>query len=267
MEVNNKASLDVKGVSVRRSERLLLDNVSFAAKPGEVVALLGPNGAGKSTLFKVVTGEMPADSGEVVFNGQPVSSWDLGERALMLGILPQSSSLNFPFSVGEVVLLGRSPCRSSREENAEVVHKALELVDALHLKERDYTTLSGGEKQRVHLARVLTQIWDEPESEKLGARLLLLDEPTSALDPAHQHQTLRTAREFASNNVAVVVILHDLNLASQYADRLVMLCQGQVCAEGTPHEVLKPELLKELLDIDVCIIPHPVNGYPLVVAA
>ncbi|WP_281646391.1 heme ABC transporter ATP-binding protein [Parendozoicomonas sp. Alg238-R29] len=257
-------SLDVQGVSVRRGEHLLLDNVSFTAKPGEVVALLGPNGAGKSTLFKVVTDGMSADDGQVIFNDKPVNSWDLGERALMLGILPQSSSLNFPFSVSEVVLLGRSPCRSSREENAKVVEKALELVDATHLKERDYTTLSGGEKQRVHLARVLAQIWDESGP---GPRLLLLDEPTSALDPAHQHQTLRIAKEFARNNVAVVVILHDLNLASQYADRLVMLCEGKVRAEGTSHEVLTPELLKQLLDIDVCIIPHPVNGYPLVVAA
>ncbi|MTI13620.1 heme ABC transporter ATP-binding protein [Sansalvadorimonas verongulae] len=269
MKTGNNISLDVNGVSVRRSGRLLLDNVSFTARPGEVVALLGPNGAGKSTLFKVVTDEMPADGGDVIFNGKPVNDWDLGERALMLGILPQSSSLNFPFAVGEVVLLGRSPCSTGREENAAIVHKALEKVDALHLKERNYTTLSGGEKQRVHLARVLTQIWTEPQSSSssLGPRLLLLDEPTSALDPAHQHQTLRIAREFARHNVAVVVILHDLNLASQYSDRLVMLCNGQVRAEGTPHDVLKPALLKELLDIDVCIIPHPVNGYPLVVAA
>ena len=264
METGNNISLDVNGVSVRRSGRLLLDNVSFTAKPGEVVVLLGPNGAGKSTLFKVVTDEMPADDGDVIFNGQLVNEWGLGERALMLGILPQSSSLSFPFAVGEVVLLGRSPCSTSREENAAIVDDALAMVDALHLKERNYTTLSGGEKQRVHLARVLTQIWSEPSS---GPRLLLLDEPTSALDPAHQHHTLHIAREFASHNVAVVVILHDLNLASQYADRLVMLCNGQVRAEGTPHDVLKPTLLKELLDIDVRIIPHPVKGYPLVVAA
>ncbi len=259
----NDISLSVKGVTVNRGGRRLLDSVSFTAKAGEVVALLGPNGAGKSTLFNVVTDEMSSDSGQVVLNGTPVDQWDLGERALTLGILPQSSSLNFPFSVEEVVLLGRSPCSTSREENKTIVMHALERVDALHLRERIYTTLSGGEKQRVHLARVLTQIWDQPAK---GPRVLLLDEPTSALDPAHQHQTLRVAREFAKQNVAVVVILHDLNLASQYADRLVMLCNGQVRAEGTPDEVLTAPLLKSLLDIDVCIIPHPAHNYPLVVA-
>ena len=256
-------SLDVRNVSVFKSGKKILDDVSFRAVPGEVIALLGPNGAGKSTLFRVITDEMCADQGDVILNEKPVKDWNLQHKALTVGILPQSSTLNFPFTVREVVYLGRSPCSTSREENAEIIRKALEQVDALHLIERDYTTLSGGEKQRVHLARVLVQIWEESN---YGPRILLLDEPTSALDPAHQHQTLRVARAFAESNVAVVVILHDLNLASQYADRLVMLCNGRVRAEGTPVEVLKPDLLKSLLDIDVCIMQHPINGYPLVVA-
>ncbi len=255
--------LSIENISVRRGERLLLDRVSLTANPGEVVAVLGPNGAGKTTLFRVIADEFSPDSGTVSLHGKPVKTWDLRERAQVVGILPQSSSLSFPFSVNEVVLLGRSPCSSSREENTGIVRKALEMVDAWHLQERNYTSLSGGEKQRVHLARVLVQIWTESDS---GARVLLLDEPTSALDPAHQHQTLRIAREFARNNVAVVIILHDLNLASQYADRLVMLCEGRLEAEGTPEQVLTEELLKRLLAVDVCIIPHPKNGYPVVLS-
>ena len=256
-------ALNVEGVSVIRSGRKLLDNVSFQVSSGEVVALLGPNGAGKSTLFRVVTDEISPDEGHVLLNNTPVKAWDLRQKALTMGILPQSSALNFPFSTREVVLLGRSPCDTSREENDNIINKALALVDASHLAESNYTMLSGGEKQRVHLARVLVQIWDQPAS---GVRVLLLDEPTSALDPAHQHKTLAIAREFANNGVAVVVILHDLNLASQYADRLVMLCNGRVAASGTADEVLTPELLRRLLDIDVCIMRHPVNDYPLVVA-
>ncbi|CAM3464234.1 heme ABC transporter ATP-binding protein [Parendozoicomonas haliclonae] len=261
--LSDHLALDVKNVTVIRSGRKLLDDVSFQARPGEVVALLGPNGAGKSTLFRAITDEMSPDEGHVLLNGTAIGDWDLGKKALTLGILPQSSTLNFPFSVREVVLLGRSPCKSSREENNAIVDKALEMVDASHLVERSYTNLSGGEKQRVHLARVLVQIWDQPED---GQRVLLLDEPTSALDPAHQHKTLSIAREFAKQNVAVVVILHDLNLASQYADRLVMLCAGRIEANGTADDVLKPDLLQRLLDIEVCIMRHPKDGYPLVVA-
>ena len=256
--------LTIENISVRRDSRLLLNNVSFAVKPGEVVAVLGPNGAGKTTLFRVITDEITPDTGQVTLHGKPVKSWDLTERAQIMGILPQSSSLNFSFTVHEVVLLGRSPCSSNREQNNNIVRKALERVDGWHLHNRDYTSLSGGEKQRVHLARVLVQIWDEPA---YGPRVLLLDEPTSALDPAHQHLTLQTAREFAQNNVAVVIIVHDLNLASQYADRLVMLREGLLEAEGPPREVLTQELLKRLLDIDVCILSHPVNGYPVVIPA
>ena len=137
------------------------------------------------------------------------------------------------------------------------------MVDASHLAQRNYTLLSGGEKQRVHLARVLVQIWSQPEQ---GQRALLLDEPTSALDPAHQHQTLGIARQLAQAGVAVIIILHDLNLASQYADRLVLLRAGKIEANGTAEQVLTPELLRRLLDIDVCIIRHPIDGYPLVVS-
>ena len=255
------ACLSVDNISVCLGGRKLLDRVSFQARSGEVVAVLGPNGAGKTTLFRAITDELSVDTGKVCIHGISVSEWDLAERARTVGILPQSSTLNFPFSVDEVVLLGRSPCKSSREENINIVGKALDMVDALHLRHRDYTHLSGGEKQRVHLARVLTQIWSEPES---GSRLLLLDEPTSALDPAHQHLTLRIAREFARHNAAVIVILHDLNLASQYADRLIMLCEGRVEADGKPEDVLNEELLQRLLNINVCVIPHPKKGYPVV---
>ena len=257
------ACLKVENVSVRCGGHQLLKRISFTAEPGEVVAILGPNGAGKTTLFRVITDELKPDTGTVYLHDKPVDRWDLAERARVVGILPQASTLNFPFSVGEVVLLGRSPCKSSCEDNIRIVGEALKRVDALHLCDRDYTLLSGGEKQRVHLARVLAQIWTEPES---GPRLLLLDEPTSALDPAHQHLTLQVAREFAQKNVAVVLILHDLNLASQYADRLVMLREGNLEAEGKPKDVLTPELLKSLLDINVCIVPHPEKGYPVVLS-
>ena len=255
--------LHVENLTVVRSGRRLISGINLSLSVGEVVAVLGPNGAGKSTLFRAITDEYRADEGRVTLNGQPAQSTLPQLKALTLGILPQSSSLNFPFSVLEVVLLGRSPCSTSRAVNRDVALQALEKVDALYLQERDYTTLSGGEKQRIHMARVLAQIWDKPES---GNRVLLLDEPTSALDPAHQHVTLKVARELSRNGVGVLVILHDLNLASQYADRIVMLREGVIQADGSPKSVLTQDQLRDVFDIDVCIMQHPRHGYPLVVA-
>ena len=253
-------SLDVKNASVQIGDKTLLDNVSLSLKRGEVVSVLGPNGAGKSTLMKVINGERKPSQGEVLLNGR--NDWPLNEQALMLGVLPQSSSLSFPFTVEEVVILGRIPCATDRTENLRIVAEALKKVDCLHLKDRHYTTLSGGERQRVHMARVLTQIWDESP---LGQRYLLLDEPTSALDPAHQQLTLKMARQEADNGLSVLVILHDLNLAARYSDRIVILKQGAIAAQGTPKQVLTPETVYSVFNIDVTISAHPTFKCPLVV--
>ena len=180
--------LEVRNVSVSIGNKHLLKDISLTLRPGEVVSILGPNGAGKSTLMKVMSRERKPCSGKVILNNR--ENWPLEKQALMLGVLPQSSSLSFPFTVAEVVSLGRIPCTASRAENTRIIDETLTKVDAFHLKDRNYTTLSGGEKQRVHLARVLAQLW---ESCPQGARYLLLDEPTSALDPAHQQLTLKIA--------------------------------------------------------------------------
>ncbi|OQX34162.1 MAG: heme ABC transporter ATP-binding protein [Oceanospirillales bacterium LUC14_002_19_P2] len=255
--------LNIDGVTVKRGSRDLLSDVSLNLSAGEVVAVLGPNGAGKSTLLRAITNEYPPESGRVLLGEKPVSDWRPLECALQMAILPQSSSLSFSFTVNEVVQMGRTPHASSREHNQDICRRALLEVDALHLANRSYTHLSGGEKQRVHLARVLAQIWEPP---LVGSRVLLLDEPTSALDPRHQHQTLAVARAFASQGVGVIVILHDLNLAAQYADRIVILKNGKKCADGCPAEVLTHETIQSVFDIRAMIMAHPLLGYPLVVA-
>ena len=153
-------SLEVQNATVTIGNKTLLNDVSLSVKAGEVLTVLGPNGAGKSTLMKIACGERSLSSGSVRLNGR--DDWDLRQQALMLGVLPQSSSLSFPFTVQEVVLLGRTPCSSDRSENLAVVEQALIKVDALHLRDRQYTTLSGGERQRVHMARVLAQICVQP---------------------------------------------------------------------------------------------------------
>ncbi len=255
-------SFSVKHLNLGVGRKTLLSNVSFSIAPGELVVVLGPNGAGKSSLLKVMSGEHGFYEGDLQINGRAYAEWGSDEIARMVGVLPQSSLLTFPFSVAEVVMLGRLPHSTGRARDLEIVHQAIDRVDVSHLTNASYPSLSGGEKQRVQLARVLAQIWEETGP---GERYLLLDEPTSALDVAHQQLTLQLARELAGQGVGVMAILHDLNLAAQYADRIVMLQQGEVAAQGTVGEVLEPDLIRHLFAIDVSIMPHPVSQRPMVV--
>lgn len=255
-------SFAVNHLTLSVGRKILLNNVHFSVNPGELVVVLGPNGAGKSSLLKVMSGEHRFYDGDLSINGRAYSAWGSDEIARMVGVLPQSSLLTFPFSVAEVVMLGRLPHSTGRVRDLEIVHQAIDKVDMSHLTNASYPSLSGGEKQRVQLARVLAQIWEETGS---GERYLLLDEPTSALDVAHQQLTLQLARELSGQGMGVMAILHDLNLAAQYADRIVMLQQGEIAAQGSVDEVLEPDLIRHLFAIDVSIMPHPVSQRPMVV--
>ncbi len=252
--------LSAQQLTVCIGQKTLLHSVSLELHPGEVLAVVGPNGAGKSSLLKTLSGELNPAGGSVLMNGSPLSNWDARQAARMRGVLPQSSLLAFRFSVLEVVLMGRSPHRKThtRGQNESIARRALTLTDTEHLAERIYTTLSGGERQRVQLARVLAQIW-----ESYGAlhRYLLLDEPTSALDLAHQHAVLSIARRFAdANQTGVLAILHDLNLAALYADRIAVLHRGHMIIVGSPREVLDSELIRRVFEYPVSIDNHPL--YP-----
>jgi iron complex transport system ATP-binding protein len=171
-------------------------------------------------------------------------------------VLPQDSTLSFPFIVSEVVLMGRTPHLRGAEgpRDYEIAAWALRAVEADHLRDRLYPTLSGGERQRVHLARILAQIWEAPAD---GSRYLLLDEPTTNLDLAHQQSVLRVVRRFASEGTGSLVILHDLNLAAQYADLIIMLKAGRVMASGSPVEVLTQAKIQQTFDLPVTVITHP----------
>lgn len=251
-------------VNVRIAGRTLIESVTLTITPGEVLALLGPNGAGKSTLLKVLTGELTPTSGSVRMNAKPLAAWSPLQRARRRAILPQHSGLSFPFTVHEVVLLGRSPHGGGDSAaDRHVVRYALAATEVAHLSERIYPRLSGGERQRVQLARVLVQVWDSlPSGEP---RYLLLDEPTANLDLSHQHATLRLARRFARAGVGVLAVLHDLNLAAEYADQIAVLRQGRLDVVGTPAAVLTPEIVHRTFAMSALIIPHPVLGCPLVV--
>ncbi len=257
---NNNTALSVSNLSLSFGDRQILNNVSTSFDAGQLSIILGPNGTGKSTLLKLITDELPKASGSVNLFGQSTDQWDSAEQALHLGVLPQSSSLTFNFTVQEVVELGGIPLSATQQEVSDIAKQNMHKTDVLHLAERSYPTLSGGEKQRVHLARVLTQLAQSGDQ-----RVLLLDEPTSALDLSHQHNTLRIAKQLAEEGACVVIVMHDLNLAAQYADRLLILNTGKIVADGTPWEVLTPEIIETVYQHQVQILKHPNGEWPLVV--
>ena len=244
-----------------RGHRRILEQVELVLEPGEVLVVLGTNGAGKSTLLATLTGELAPSAGQVLLGERPLASWSAQERARRMAVLPQSSALAFAFEVQEVVAMGRMPNASGQRRDAEILREAMAAADVSHLATRSYLSLSGGERQRVHLARVLAQVWDSAEQ-----GCLLLDEPTASLDLAHQHLTLQQAREMASRGLAVLVVLHDLNLAARYADRLLLLHEGRVCAQGSPWEVLQVERLEQVFKVPVRVQPHPLHDCPLVLS-
>ena len=241
---------------------VLIDDVSLAADSGSIVALTGPNGAGKSTLVRMLAGELSPARGEVLLNGRVLKGITLRERAKVRAVLAQSSDLTFPFSADDVVMLGRAPHVEGREtlHDRAIVDLAMHATDTRKYADRAYPTLSGGEKQRVHAARAIAQVWEGPTP-----RVLLLDEPTSSLDLVHQHALLQFARRMASDGCAVICALHDLNLAAQYADRIAVLERGRLIAFGAPADVLTPALLADVFRVRACVVPHPELPCPLIV--
>jgi iron complex transport system ATP-binding protein len=241
-------------VSLRRGARLVLDQVSCAALPGRVLAVLGPNGAGKSTLLRLLAGDFRPAAGSVTFAGRPLSAWSVGEIALRRAVVAQHSDLAFPFTVGEVVRLGRTPHPGRGDAPADhaAAARALAAVDLSDRAAQSYPTLSGGERQRVHFARALAQLDCAPS----GPRALLLDEPTASLDLAHQHSVLGLARDLARReNIAVFAVLHDLNLALAYADDLLALVAGRMVAAGPITTTLTTALVREVFGIHATLHP------------
>ena len=257
--------LDAQSISLKRGNKLLLDNVSLSVKAGEVLSIVGPNGAGKSSLLKVLCGEVSPDCGTVEMDNLCITRWTRAEMARVRAVLPQSSALNFPFKVEEIVLMGRSPHRahSNKKLDNKIVAEAMALVDIQLLLGRDINSLSGGERQRVHLARVLAQIWYPVENQQ---RYLLLDEPTSALDMRHQHEVFDITRRFAlKQGVAVLTIVHDLNLASQYSDRIAMLSNGRVQYYGPTVIGLQQDKIQSIFDINAEVLNPAQLDFPIVI--
>ncbi len=246
--------LDVRDVSARRGTRDVLRSVSLSVRAGEVVALVGPNGAGKSSLVGVIAGDL-ASSGSIVVDGREIADWSPIELALRRAVLPQQSSVAFSFLAVDVVRMARAPWRrAGADDDDQRVVAALVAADAFELAHRPITALSGGERARVALARLLAQ----------DSQLLLLDEPTSALDLGHQELVMRVLRSRAEAGDAVVIVLHDLSLAAAHADRIVVLDGGAVVIDGAPSAVADPDLLAAVYRAPIDVLRHPVTGIPII---
>jgi iron complex transport system ATP-binding protein len=249
--------LSLSNVSVSYGQRRVLDGVTLEVASGQVVALVGPNGAGKSTLIRAVSGVVPMQSGEAHVNGEALLTLSTMER--LVSVVPQAHSLPAAFTVEEVVLMGRTAhlgwLGRAGESDRQLVRHALEQTQLLALSERYVGELSGGEQQRVLLARALAQ--DTP--------VMLLDEPTTHLDLHHRENLIRMIRDLALNkNLAILMVLHDLNLAGLYAQRVALLVGGRLEATGMAAEVLTEARLSQVYDMHVRVIPHPEHGTPLV---
>ncbi|MGI5350492.1 heme ABC transporter ATP-binding protein [Streptomyces sp. CA-250714] len=247
------------GVAVRLGGRRVLDGIDLPLAAGEVLALVGPNGAGKSTLLAALAGDLPPEAGTVRLCGRPVGDWTPRELAVRRAVLPQAATLAFPFTVAEVVHMGRTPWADTPREDEDDAAVAEAMADAeiTAFADRPFSALSGGERARVALARVLAQ----------RTPLLLLDEPTAALDLRHQELVLALCRARAAAGDAVAVVLHDLNLAAAYADRVALLDAGQLTALGPPAHVLTADALTTVYRHPVEVHPHPATGAPLVLPA
>jgi len=248
--------LSAQHVRVERSGRALLDDVSLELHAGEVLALLGPNGAGKSTLLSLLSGDLRPDSGSVEFHGRDIHTWSLGELARHRSVLLQDNQILFPFTVHQVVEMGRAPWRRTplEDEDNAAISEALRAADIAHLGNRRVPSLSGGERARVAFARVLAG--------RTG--VLMLDEPTAALDLGHQETLLGLAKDRARAGDAVLIVLHDLNLAAAYADRIALLRDGQLVACDAPTRVLTADIISDVYQTPVEVIPHPVSGSGIV---
>jgi len=252
--------LEIKNLVCGYVEKEIIKQVSFSAKEGEFLGIIGPNGSGKTTLLRSITGLLKYWEGEVLYNGRNISKIPLREFAQNVAVLPQILNINFSFTVQQLVLMGRYPYlkkfQSISKKDLDIAKNSMSLTDISHLTERRVGELSGGEWQRVLIAQALTQ---EP-------KLLLLDEPTTHLDITHQIETLDLIKKLnKEKNLTIIVVLHDLNMASEYCEKIIMLENGEIYREGTPEEVLTYKNIEEVYKTIVVVIENPVSKKPHVV--
>lgn len=250
--------IEARAVCMKVRQATLLNDVSVQLRGGETVAIVGPNGAGKSTLLRLLSGDLRCTSGGVRLKGRDLASFSSRELANHRVMLSQHVNVSFPFTVEEIVAMGAGD--RPRTVAAPLVDAAIAELDLLSLRHRELPTLSGGEQQRAHFARVLVQLACGEADH--GPGVLLLDEPTSSLDLRHQINLVETAKLRARTGTAVVAVLHDLNLAVRFADRIIVLRKGAIAADGSPRETITDTMIRQVFEVETTIGSE--NGQPYV---
>ena len=254
MDILAENALELRDLTFGYGKDAVLQQLSFSVRRGEFVGIIGPNGSGKSTLLRLMSGHLRAWRGQVLVAGRPAESYGRRELGRLLGVVPQETLVTFPFSVTEMVLFGRTPHVGGfgfdRDADLAAAHRAMQRTDTAHLARRAITELSGGERQRVILARALAQ---EPA-------LLLLDEPAAFLDIRHEVEMYDLLRDLQREGMTVVSVLHDLNIAALYCDRLLLLHEGRVVRAGTPADVITYATLTEVYGTEVYVARNDITG-------
>jgi len=249
----------LKDAGFRYGEEWVLRDISFEVPKGEFMGIIGPNGSGKTTLLKMIDGILHPQEGQIYINGMPGARFKREELARIVAVVPQDTQMTFPFTVEEVVLMGRAPhlgkLRFEGENDFRIAHEAMRVTDTLSLMRRSMNALSGGERQRVLIARALAQ---EPQ-------IMLLDEPTALLDIRHQMEFFDLIKSLNRDQaLTVIAVTHDINLAAHFCDRIILLRAGRMFCMGSPHDVIKEANIKEVYEANVAIDENPVTGKPRV---
>lgn len=252
--------LEADSLSVFAGRKTLIDRASLSLTPGQTVAVIGPNGAGKSTLLRVLSGEIKPQVGHVRLNGRTIASYPPHILARHRAVLSQQVNVTFPFTVAEVVRMGGSAERTAKTET--LIESALAELDLLDRADQAVNTLSGGEQQRVHFARVLIQFTQGQDYD--GHGIMLLDEPTANLDLRHQLSVLEIAKRRAERGALVIAIFHDLNLAAMFARHLIVLNKGRIDSQGRPEEAITDAMLERVFAIETAVRQLPATGMPFV---
>jgi iron complex transport system ATP-binding protein len=255
--------ISVEQIKYSVGAKNILNNISIQFLPGTCNLIIGPNGSGKSTLIKLLSGELNNYDGRVMYNGADIKTFTKLRLAASRAVLSQQTELSFPMTVEEVVMLGRNPHFefNPTKKDLEIVKEVINLLDLNSFIYRNYQSLSGGEKQRVHYARVLAQIWESPNGEQ---RYLFLDEPLNNLDIYYQEHFLKMAVSLLNETTTLIGVVHDINIALRYANQLSFLKEGAIIKNGAPAKIVDAILIKEVFNVDTQVMAHPSSGKPIV---
>ncbi|KMQ63207.1 heme ABC transporter ATP-binding protein [Chryseobacterium angstadtii] len=248
-------------ISYKHKDFHILDGIDIALEYGEFLAIVGPNGAGKSSLLSVLANEIKSKH-TILFKDKDITRWEIKELSQHKAKFSQHNSNDIPLEVKDVIMMGRYPYFDTQpgKEDLEAMNSMMDQTDIFHLKDREYNTLSGGEKQRVHLSRVMAQL-----ENSIAHKLVFLDEPLNNLDIKHQYRALEIIKSFTQKANSAIVVLHDLNLAAQFADKILLMKSGKVSAYGTPQEVFTADNISQAYNFPCTICEHPITNNPMII--